>query len=170
MVLKKTLENPLDSKEIQLVHPKGNQSWIFIGRADAEAEAPIFWPPYEKNWLIWKDPDAWKDWRQEKKGMTKDEMIGWPHWLDGHEFEQALAVDDVQGSLACCSPWNHKELDMTKWLIWTELNFSSWGCWLLRLCIISWCYLFLLIKKYTYLCNYIIFIYSVSKISPLQVM
>ena len=83
----KTLENSLDSKEIQPVHPKGNQSWIFIGRIDAEAETPVFWPPDAKNWLIWKDPDAGKDWRQEEKGKTEDEMVGWHHRLNGHDFE-----------------------------------------------------------------------------------
>ena len=87
VVLEKTLESPLDWKEIQPVHPRGDQSWIFTGRTDAEAETPIIWPPYVKNWLIWKDPDAGKDWRQEEKGMTEDEMIGCHHWLDGHEFE-----------------------------------------------------------------------------------
>ena len=87
VVLEKTLESPLDCKEIQLVHPKGNQSWMFIGRTDAEAEIPILWPPDAKNWLIRKDPDAVKDWRQEEKGMTEDEMIGWHHRLFGHEFE-----------------------------------------------------------------------------------
>ena len=87
VVLEKTLESPLDCKEIHLVHPKGNQSWIFIGRMDAEAETSILWPPDAKNWLIWKDPDAGKDWRQEEKGMTEDEMAGWHHQLDGHEFE-----------------------------------------------------------------------------------
>ena len=86
VVLEKTLESPLDWKEIQPVHPKGNQCWIFIGRTDAEAEAPIHWPPYVKNWLLGKDPDVGKDWRQEEKGTTKDEMIGWHHWLNGHEF------------------------------------------------------------------------------------
>ena len=87
VVLEKTLEGLLDSKEIQPVHPKRNQSWIFIGRADAEAETPILWPPNAKNWLIGKDPAAGKDWRQEEKGMTEDEMVGWRHWLYGHEFE-----------------------------------------------------------------------------------
>ena len=86
VVLEKTLEGPLDSKAIQLVHPKGNQSWIFIGRTDAKAETPILWPPHEKNWLIWKDPDAGKDWRWEERGMTEDEMVGWHHWLNGHDF------------------------------------------------------------------------------------
>ena len=122
VVLEKTLESPLDCKEIQPVHPKGNQSWVFIGRTDAEAEAPILWPPVAKNWLIWKDPDAGKDWRQEEKGMTADEMVGWHHWLDEHEFEQASGVGDGQGSLACCSPWGRKDLDMTEWLNWTELT------------------------------------------------
>ena len=98
---------------------KGNQSWIFIGRTDAEAEAPILWPPDAKNWLIWKYSDAGKVWRQEEKGMTGDEIIGWHHLLNGHEFEQ---VGDGQGSLVCCSPWSHKESDMTEWLNWTELN------------------------------------------------
>ena len=119
LVLEKTLESPLDCKEIQPVHPKGNQSWIFIGRADDEAETPLLWPPDAKNWLIWKDPDAGKDWRQEK-GMTEDEMVGWPHWLNGHEFEQALGVGDGQGSLAWCSPWGHKESDTTERLNWTD--------------------------------------------------
>ena len=98
MVLEKTLESPLDCKEIQPVHPKRDQSWVCIGRIDAEAEAPVLWPPYVKIWLIWKDPDAGKDGRQE-------EMVGWHHWLNGHEFEQAPGIGDRQGSLACCSPW-----------------------------------------------------------------
>ena len=85
--IRKTLESPLYYKEIQPVHPKGNQSWIFIGRTDVKAETPLFWPPDAKNWLIWKDPDAGKDWRQEEKGMTEDEMVGWDHWLNRHEFE-----------------------------------------------------------------------------------
>ena len=97
VVLEKTLESPLDCKEIQPVHLKRNQSWIFIGRTDAEAEAPILWPPYVKNWLIGKDPDAGKDWRWEEKGMTEDEMVGWHHWLDWHESEQALGVGDSTG-------------------------------------------------------------------------
>ena len=96
----------------QTVNPKGNQSWIFIGRTDAEA--PILWPPYVKNWFIWKDPDAGKDWRQEKKGTTENEMVGWHHQLNGHEFEQALGVGDGQGSLACCSPWGLEESDTTE--------------------------------------------------------
>ena len=121
VVLKKTLESPLDCKEIQSVHPKGDQSWVFIGRTDAEAETPILWPPYANSWLIWKDPDAGKDWRQAEKGMKEDEMVG-HHQLDGHEFEQALGVGDGQGSLVCCSPWGHKKSDITVWLNWTELT------------------------------------------------
>ena len=114
VVLEKTLESPLDCKEIQPVHPKGNQSWIFIGRTDAEAETPILWPPDAKNWLTGKDPDTGEDWRREEKGVTEDEMIGWHHWLDGHEFKQAPGNGEGQGSLACCSPWGLKESDTTK--------------------------------------------------------
>ena len=102
------------------VNPKGNQSWIFIRRTDVEAETPILWPFDVKNWFIWKDPDAGKDWRREEKGMTEDEMVGWHHRLNGHEFEWTLGVGDGQGSLACCSSWGHKELDMTEQLNWTE--------------------------------------------------
>ena len=120
VVLEKTLESPLDCKEIQPVNLKGNQSWIFIGRTDAEAEAPILWPPDAKNWLLGKDPNAGKDWRQEEKRTTEDEMVGWHHRLDGHEFEQAPGVGDGQGSLACCSPWGRKESDTTEQLNWTE--------------------------------------------------
>ena len=106
--------------DLKPVYPKGNQSWIFIGRTDAETETPILCLPDAKNWLIGKDPDAGKDWRQEEKGMTEDEMVGWHHWLDGHEFEQALADGDGQGSLACYSPWGCKEPDMTEWLNWPK--------------------------------------------------
>ena len=122
VVLEKTCENPLDSKEIKPVNSKGNQSWIFIGRTDAEAETPILWPPDEKSWLIGKKPDAGKDWGQEEKGMTVDETVGWHHRLDGHEFEQAPGAGNGQGCLACCSPCGNTELDMTEWLNWTELN------------------------------------------------
>ena len=115
VVLDKTLESPLDCKEIQPVCPKGHQPWKFIGKTEAEAETPIVWPPDVKNWLIGKDPDAGKDWKQEK-GTTEDEMVGWHHWLDGHEFEQSPGVDDGQGSMACCSPWGRKESDTTEWL------------------------------------------------------
>ena len=114
VVLKKTLESPLDCKEIQPVHSKRNQSWIFIGRTDVETETPILWPPDVKSWLIGKDPDAGKDWRQEEKGMTEDEMVGWHHWLNGHESEQVAGVGDGQGSLVSCSPWGRKESDMTE--------------------------------------------------------
>ena len=107
---------------VQPVRPKGNQSWIFVGRTDTEGETPKLWPPDVKNWLIWKDPDAGKDWRQEEKGTTEDEMVGWHHWLNGHEFEQAPGVGDGQGGLACCSPC--KESDMTERLNWSELNGS----------------------------------------------
>ena len=121
VVLEKTLESPLDCKESKPVNPKGNQSWIFIGRADAEAEAPILWPPDAKNWLIRKDPDAGKDRRQEEKGMTEDEMVRWHPRLNGHEFKQALGVGGGQGSLASCSTWGRKESDTTEWLNWIWL-------------------------------------------------
>ena len=114
VVLEKTLESLLDCKEIQPVNPKGNQSWIFIGRSDAKAETPILWPPDEKSWLIGKDPDAGKDWSGEEKRMTEDEMFGWHHWLDGHESEVAPGVGDGQGSLACWSPWDRKGSDTTE--------------------------------------------------------
>ena len=120
LVLEKTLESPLDTKEIKSVSPKGNQPWMFIGRTDAEDEAPKLWPPDVKNWLVGKDPDAGKYWRREEKGMTENEMVGWHHQLNGHEFEQPPGVDEGQGSLACCSPWGHKESDMTEWLNWTD--------------------------------------------------
>ena len=125
VVLAKTLESPLDSKEIQPVHSEGDQPWDFFGRNDAKAETPVLWPPDAKNWLIGKDPDAEKVWKQEEKGMAEDEMVGWHHWLNGHEFEQALGVGDGQGSLVCCSPWGHKESDMTEQLNWTDSNWSE---------------------------------------------
>ena len=120
VVLEKTLESPLGCK-IKPVNTKGNQSWIFIGKTDAKVEAPIIWPPDVKTQLIRKDPDAGKDWRQEEKGRAEDEMIGWHHRLNGNELEQALGVDDGQWSLACCSPWGHKESDTIERLNWTEL-------------------------------------------------
>ena len=115
VVLEKTLESPLGCKEIKPLNPKGNQHWIFSGRTDVEAETPIFWPPAVKNWLLGKDPDAGKDWRQEN-GTTEDEMVGWHHWLNGHESEQAPGVGDGQGGLACCSPWGCKQSDTTEQL------------------------------------------------------
>ena len=108
----------------QSVHPKGDQSWVFIGGIDAETETPILWPSHAKSWLIGKDSDAGRDWGQEEKGTTEDEMAGWCHWLDGHEFVWTPGVGDGQGGLACCDSWGHKELDMTEWLNWTELKFK----------------------------------------------
>ena len=122
MVLEKTLENPLDSKAIKPVNPKGSQSWTFIGRTDVEAEMPILWTSDVKNWLLGKDPDAGKNWRQEEKGMTEDEMVGWHHQLNGHEFEQGPGIGNGQGGLGCCSPWGHKDSDMTEQPNWTELS------------------------------------------------
>ena len=122
VVLDKTLESPVDCKEIQPVHPKGNQSWIFIGRSDVEAEAPLLWPPYAKNWLIWKYPDSGKDWKQEEKGTTGAEMVGCHYQLNRHEFGQTLGVGDGQGGLVCCSTWGCKESDMTKLLNWPDLT------------------------------------------------
>ena len=118
VVLEKTLESPLGCKEIQPIHPKGDQPWVFIGRTYVEAEIPILWPPDGKSWLIWKDPDAGKDWGQEGKGMTEDEMVGWHHRLNGHGFGWTLGIGDGQGGLACCGSWDHKESDMTEWLNW----------------------------------------------------
>ena len=116
------LVSPLDCKEIQPVHPKEDQSWVFIGRTDAEAETPVLWPLHAKSWLIGKDPDAGRDWRQEEKRTTEDEMAGWQHRLDGHEFGWTLGVGDEQGGLECCDSWGCKESDTTEWLKWTELN------------------------------------------------
>ena len=137
VVLEKTLESPFVYKENKRVNPKGNQSWIFIGKTDAESETPILWPPDVKNWLIGKDPDAGKDWRQEK-WMTENEMVGWHEWLDGHEFEQGPGMGYGQRSLVCCSPRGRKELDTTerlnnkekRWKLWTLFTKSfhySWG-------------------------------------------
>ena len=132
VVLEKTLESPLDCKEIQPVHSKGNQSWIFLGRADAEAEAPILWPPDVKNWFIWKDPDAGEDWGQREKEATEDEMVGWHPWLmsiDWFEHEQTLGNSEGQASLVCCSPWGHEESDRTE-----GLNNNVWHRFLLGSC------------------------------------
>ena len=118
------LDSTQDGKEIKPVNPKGNKAWMFIGRIDVEPETPIFWPPDVKSWLIWKEPDAGKDWGQEEKGKTEDEMVGWYHRLSGCEFEHSLGVGDGQGGLACCSSWGPKELDMTERLNWTETQFK----------------------------------------------
>ena len=119
-VLEKTLESPLDYKEIQLVHPKGDQSWVFIGRTGVEAETAILWPPDVKSWLIWKDHDVGKDWRQEEKETTEDEMVRWHHQLNGYEFGWTPGVGDGQGGLACYSSWGCKESNTTERLNWTE--------------------------------------------------
>ena len=120
MVLEKTLASPLDCKEIQPVYPKWDQSWMFIGRTDVEAETPILWPPHVKSWLIGKDPDAGRDWGQEEKGTTEYEMAGWYHRLDAQEFGWTLGVGNGQGGLACCNSWGRKESDMTEQMNWTE--------------------------------------------------
>ena len=127
VVLEKTLESPLDCKKIQPVYPKGNQSWYSFP-TEAEAETPILWPSDAKNWLIRKDPDAGKDWRQEEKGMTEDEMVGWHHWLDGRESQWTLGVGVGQGGLACCDSWGRKESDTTERLIWSDL------IWTIKIC------------------------------------
>ena len=120
VVLEKTLERPLDCKEIQPVHPKGDQSWVFIGRTNVEAETPILWPPDAKSWLIWKDPDAGKDWGREEKRTTEDEMVGWHHWLNGHGFGWTPGAGDRQGGLVCCSSLGRRVRH--NWA--TELNWS----------------------------------------------
>ena len=125
VVLKKTLESPLGCKEIQPVHFKGDQSWVFIGGNDAKAETPILWPPHAKSWLIGKDPDVGRDWGQEEKGMTEDEMAGWHRRLDGCEFGWTLGVGDGQGGLMCCDSWDYKESDTTEWLNWTDPYFGE---------------------------------------------
>ena len=138
VLLKKTLESPLGCKEIQSVHSKGYQPWVFVGRNDAKAETPVLWPPHGKRWLIGKDSDAGKDWGQEEKGMTEDEMAGWHHQLDVHEFRWTLEGGDGQGGLACCDSWGRKESDVTERLNWTELIlYWCFSLWLTSLCIIS---------------------------------
>ena len=132
VVLEKTLESPLDCKEIHLVHPKGDQSWVFIGRTDVEAETPILCPPDVKSWLIWKDLDARKDWGQEEKGTIEDEIAGWHRQLDGDGFGWIPGVGDGQGGLVCCGSWDHKESDTTEQLNWIEPRVgwhkSNWEC------------------------------------------
>ena len=125
VVLEKTLESPLDCKEIQTVHSKGDQSWVFFGRTNAKAETPVLWPPHAKSWLNGKDSEAGRDWGQEEKGTTEDEMAGWHHRLDGHEFGWTPEVRDGQGGLACCNSWGRKESDTTEQLNWTELKYTS---------------------------------------------
>ena len=121
-MLEKTFESPLDCKEIQPVHSEGDEPWDFFGRTDAKAETPVLWPPHVKIWLIGKDSDAGRDWGQEEKGTTEDEMAGWHHWLDGRESEWSPGVGDGQGGLACCDSWGRKESDTIERLSWTELN------------------------------------------------
>ena len=135
VVLEKTFESPLDCQEIPPVHPKGSQSWIYTGRTDAKAEAPILWPPDAENLIIWKDPDTGKDWSQGREGMTKDEMVGWHHWLNRQEFEQTPGDGKGQGRLECCNPWGCKESDTTEVLKNMSrlqrdhhvVNFFTWG-------------------------------------------
>ena len=128
VVLERTLASPLDCKEIQPVHSKGDQFWVFIGRTDAKAETPILWPPHVKSWLIGKDSDAGRNWGQEEKGMTEHEMAGWYHRLDGLEFGWTPGVGDGQGGLACCNSWGHKESDTTERLNWTETYLGLQNC------------------------------------------
>ena len=134
--LEKTLESPLDCKEIQQVHSKGDQPWVFFGGNDAEAETPVLWPPHAKSWLIGKDSDAGRDWGQEDKGTPEDEMAGWHHWLDGCESEWTPGVCDGQGGLVCCDSWGRKESDTTERLIWSDL-----------MKLFGWYYLFLKLKN-----------------------
>ena len=153
VVLEKTFESPLDFKEIQPVHPKGDQSWVFTGRTDVEAEIPTFWPPDAKNWLIWKNPDAGKDWRWEEKGTTEDEMVGC-HQLNGHEFGWTPGADDGQGGLACCSPWGLKELDTTERLNGTDWKISHFNDTKSRYCVCKKeCYGLLISRWNVYLCS-----------------
>ena len=122
VVLEKALESPLDYKEIQPVHSEGDQPWDFFGGNDAKAETPVLWPPHANNWLTGKDSDPGRNWGQEEKGMTEDEMAGWHHWLDGRESQWTLGVGDEQGGLACCDSWGRKESDTTGWMIWSDLK------------------------------------------------
>ena len=137
VVLEKTLESPLDCKEIQPIHSKGDQSWVFSGSNDAKAETPVLWPPHVKSWLIGKDSDAGRDWAQEK-WTTEDEMAGWYHRLDGCEFEWTPGVGDGQGVLACCNSWGRKELDTTEWLNWTELKWMQLKLFIFSLPVLQW--------------------------------
>ena len=139
VMLEKTLESSFDCKDIQPVNSKGNQSWIFIGRTDSEAETPILWPPDAKNWLIGKDPNAGKDWKREEKEKTEDEMVGCHQRPDGHESEQAPLVGDGQENLMCCSPWGHKESDMTELLNWTLTKYYIILCIINYFCTFQYC-------------------------------
>ena len=136
VVLEKTLESPLDCKEIQSVHPKGDQTWVFIGRTDVETETLILWPPHVKSWLTGKVPDAGRDWGQEEKWTTEEEMAGWHYRLNGHEFGWTPGVGDGQGGLACCDSWGRKESDTTEWLNRTEVY--TQGKWKLVLKYYIW--------------------------------
>ena len=130
VVLEKTLESPLDCKEIQPVHSKGDQPWVFSGRNDAKAETLVLWPPHSKSWFIGKDSDAGRDWGQEEKGTIEDEMAGWHHWLDGREFEWTLGAGDGQGGLVCYNSCGRKESDTTELLNWTEIILPAlWSIW-----------------------------------------
>ena len=149
VMLEKTLESPLHCKEIQPVHPKGDQSWVFLGRTDVETETPILWPPDAKSWLIWKGPDAGKDWGQEK-GLTEDEMVGWHHCLNGHGFGWTLVVVDGQGGLACYSSWGHKESDKTKWLNWTGLSCYNELSFQIRIILASFFFYFVIKNLFSY--------------------
>ena len=149
VVVLKTLESPLDCKEIQPIHPKGDHSWVFIGSTDAEAKTPILWPPCAKSWLTGKDPDAGRDWGQEEKGMIYDEMAEWHHQLYGHEFEWTLGVGDEQGGQVCCDSWGRKESDTTEQLNWTD--------WIALQCYVSFCCTATWIS---YICTYITTLYS----------
>ena len=140
VVLEKILESPLNSKEIQPVHSEGDQPWDFFGRNDAKTETPVLWPPHVKSWFIGKDPDAGRDWGQEEKGMTEDEMAGWYAWLDGSESEWTPGVGDGQGGLVCCDSWGRKESDMTERLNWTELCMLGWIEYLPKI-LLLWPYL-----------------------------
>ena len=137
MVLAKTLESLLDCKESKPVNPKGNQPWMFIERTNAEADAPVLWSPDAKSQLTGEDPNARKDWRQEENGVTEDEMVGWHHWLDGHEFQQAPGDGEGQGSLACCSSWGHKESDTIEWLNNNEKQLSRKFSYKLNYCLVK---------------------------------
>ena len=141
VVLEKILESPLDCKEIQPVHHKGDHSCVFIGRTDVEAETPTLWPSDVKRWLIWKVLDARKDWGQEQKETTDDEMVGWYHQLNGHVFGWTPGVSDGQGGLACCSSWCRKELETTEWMNWTESILTLFLCMVLGSVLVSFFYM-----------------------------